>query len=317
MFSLALGWLLFQPTVGQAIRPRAGNHTVCNSQLCTWWHDNGEINTAGMVHLGNVRQSRKNNTLGSDVDDGITIEPSAGINMAWSQFEHSIAVEMISHATTHASLDGAIIIHVTHGPNGRRFSVEFRNYLTRTVPTARDDWGSSGILYFPSGVYRMNSNPQGQTPKIGENHIRLSPNSYWVYWAPERRHQPAHVGAQQPGRQPDLILPGPDHQRAAIQHDGTSTEAPTSPPASRIIGASPFYMPRRSIDPASSINMIISNLVCEGLGPSLIRITPLQDYRARSLQRQSQTAIWTRFMLSPTPLQKDGLLASYLSGQSL
>lgn len=47
---------------------------------------------------------------------------------------------------------------------------------------------------------------------------------------------------------------------------------------SAIIGASPFYMSGMSVDPNSSINMTISNVVCEGLCPSLFRITPLQSY---------------------------------------
>jgi hypothetical protein len=48
---------------------------------------------------------------------------------------------------------------------------------------------------------------------------------------------------------------------------------------SAIIGASPFYMPGRSVDPSKSISITIDGLVCEGLCPALIRITPLQNYR--------------------------------------
>src|SRR5690349_7605179 len=105
-----------QRTVGHTLGP----YTACNRQLCSWWHDDGEINTGSMVQVGNVHQSHKylvqvniagandlydsfvyesiprngrgrvfspwdppeSNTLGADVDDGITIETSAGINMA-------------------------------------------------------------------------------------------------------------------------------------------------------------------------------------------------------------------------------------------
>jgi hypothetical protein len=273
--------------------PRAaGNRTVCNSQLRSWWHDNGEINTCSMVQVGNVRQSHKylvqvsiadandfydsfvyesiprngrgrlfspwdppdSNTLNSEVDDGITIETSAGINMAWSQFEYSIDVDVriltrngseppppsgVKVRPTsigydiRSSSNGGIVIRVPYDSNGRRFSVEFDNDLytyrsdgskyvssggavvgveprnalvifaspflpndmipridgpnTKVMtpgPINQDAWGSSSILYFPPGVYWMHSNPQGQTPRIGENHMRLHPNTYWVYLAP-------------------------------------------------------------------------------------------------------------------------------------
>ncbi|KAK5458089.1 hypothetical protein LTS15_004168 [Exophiala xenobiotica] len=51
-------------------------------------------------------------------------------------------------------------------------------------PINQDDWGSSGVLYFPPGVYWMDSNLLGVQGKTGENHIRLHPNTYWVYLAP-------------------------------------------------------------------------------------------------------------------------------------
>jgi hypothetical protein len=521
MFSVLLGWLLFQPAVGSCIPPRNDNHTVCNSQLCTWWHDNGEINTDSMVQLGNVRQSRKylvqvsiagandfydsfayesiprngrgriyspwdapdSNTLGSDVDDGITIEPSVGINMAWSQFEYSTGVDVKIRTRDGSSLpgpsgvkirptaisydirssdDGGIIIHVPHDPNGRRFSVEFDNDLytyrsdgshyvqsggsvvgvepknallifaspflpadmvpridapdTKVMtpgPINQGDWGSSGILYFPPGVYWMNSNPQGQAPKIGENHIRLHPNTYWVYLAPG-----AYVkGAIEYSTKSNFYATGhgvlsgehyvyqanPATYYQALKSDATSlrmwghnslgggqtwfcqgptinappfntmdfhgssdittrisdykqvgafffqTDGPQMYPNSQvhdvfyhvnddaiktyysgvtvtratiwkghndpivqmgwdtrdvsgvtlrdihvihtryiksetyvpsaIIGASPFYMSGRSVDPSKSISMTISGLVCEGLCPALMRITPLQNYR--------------------------------------
>lgn len=47
---------------------------------------------------------------------------------------------------------------------------------------------------------------------------------------------------------------------------------------SAIIGASPFYSSGQTVDPSQSISMTISNIVCEGLCPSLFRITPLQSY---------------------------------------
>jgi hypothetical protein len=51
-------------------------------------------------------------------------------------------------------------------------------------PINQGDWDNKDILYFPPGVYWMNSNPQGERPKYGENHIRLGSNTYWVHFAP-------------------------------------------------------------------------------------------------------------------------------------
>lgn len=269
-----------------------GNATGCDSNLCTWWHDSGEINTATRVQPGNVRQSHrynvevslagtgdfrssfvyetiprngngriyspwdypKDNTLGSDMDDGISIEPEVGITMAWSQFEYAQDVDVkitrrdgqslgsssnviIRPTSTSYSLstssDGGIIIRVPKDDSGRRFSVEFnddlytyrsddQNYVqsggdvvsveptngllifasaflaadkipqmnndnTKTMtpgPINAGDWGNKPILYFPPGVYWMNSNPQGDKPKYGENHLKLDPNTYWVHLAP-------------------------------------------------------------------------------------------------------------------------------------
>lgn len=280
-----------QTADGPALRPRDAipAHT---SQLRTWWHDSGEINKTTMVQPGNVRQSRKYRVLVSiagankfydsfayesiprngrgriyspwdppdsdtGVNDGITIEISAEISMAWSQFEYStdVDVKVLPREGTilpnpskvkirptsirydiRPSSDGGIIIRVPADSNGRRFSVEFdddlytyrsngskyvsssdqnghivgvepRNALlifaspflpddmvpqfdapdTKVMtpgPINKDDWGSSGVLYFPPGVYWMNSNAEGQTPKIGENHMKLHPKTYWVYLAP-------------------------------------------------------------------------------------------------------------------------------------
>lgn len=168
--------------------PKGGNSTHCGSDFCTWWHGSGEINTQTPVQPGNVRQSHmyyvqvsrsgadkfydsfvyesiprngngriyaptdlpNSNTLDSSVDDGITIEPSVGINMAWSQFEYAEDVHVkilrrdgqslgltsgvvirptsISYALR-ASTDGGIIIHVPKDANGRKFSVEFNSDL--------------------------------------------------------------------------------------------------------------------------------------------------------------------------------------------
>ncbi|CEL10154.1 hypothetical protein ASPCAL13279 [Aspergillus calidoustus] len=273
--------------------PPGSNATTCDADLCTWWHNSGEINTQTRVQPGNVRQSRRYlvqvrpagsqedfrpsfvyesiprngngriyspwdypspDTLGANVDDGISIEPEVGINMAWSQFEYAKDVDVkilrrdgqslgsasnvkirptsIGYSVTSSS-DGGIIIRVPKDDRGRRFSVEFnddlytyrsdgQNYVhsggdvvsvepknglvifasaflpadkippmnsdnTKTMtpgPINAGDWGDKPILYFPPGVYWMNSNPQGDKPKYGENHLKLHPNTYWVHLAP-------------------------------------------------------------------------------------------------------------------------------------
>ena len=269
------------------------SHTADGPSLRTWWHDSGEINRATMVKPGNVRQSRKYRVQVSIAgankfydsfayesiprngrgriyspwdapdsntgvaNDGITVEISAGITMAWSQFEYAtdVDVKILPHQgdmlpdpskvkirptsiryDIRPSSDGGIIIRVPPDSNGRKFSVEFdhdlytycsngleyvsssdqnghivsvepRNALlifaspflpndmvpridapdTKVMtpgPINKDDWGSSGVLYFPPGVYWMNSNQKGDTPRIGENHMKLHPKTYWVYLAP-------------------------------------------------------------------------------------------------------------------------------------
>lgn len=277
--------------VRKSCLPRATNNTNCDSNFCTWWHNEAEINTATPVKPGNVRQSHQylvqvsvagankffdsfvyeaiprngngriyapgdapnSNTLGGDVDDGITIEPSIGLNMAWTQFEYSQDVDVKINRRDGTSLkanevvirpvstgyaisqsdDGGITVRIPKDTNGRRISVEFdsdlytfrsdgnqyvtsggsvvgvepRNALvvfaspplpsnlvpqmtesnTQTMkpgPINNGDWGNKPILYFPPGVYYLNQDQSGTSGKFGANHIRLSPNTYWVHLAP-------------------------------------------------------------------------------------------------------------------------------------
>ncbi|KAF3022520.1 hypothetical protein E8E14_011903 [Neopestalotiopsis sp. 37M] len=51
-------------------------------------------------------------------------------------------------------------------------------------PIYEGDWGSKPILYFPPGVYWMNSTQDGQSPRLGQNHMRLHENTYWVHLDP-------------------------------------------------------------------------------------------------------------------------------------
>ncbi|CAO2653804.1 Nn.00g032150.m01.CDS01 [Neocucurbitaria sp. VM-36] len=515
MRALFTASLFLSSAFAATVLPRASNTTQCDSSLCTWWHNTGEINTSGRVSNGGVRQSRKylvqvskanGNTfsnsfvyesiprngngrlyspwdkLGSDtldlsVDDGISIEPGNNINMAWSQFEYGRDVDVKILArdgsalgspadvvirptsiryTITSSSDGGIVIRVPKDSNGRKFSVEFKNDLytyrsdgrnyvdnggdvvgveprnalmifaspflpsnmvpstasgnTKIIepgPINQGDWGSSQVLYFPPGVYWMNSNRNGDMPKYGENHIKLDQNTYWVHFAPG-----AYVkGAIEYTTQRDFYATGhgvlsgehyvymanPATYYQAVKSDYTSlrmwshynlssngqtwncvgptinappfntmdfyhqperdipsvttrisdykqvgafyfqTDGPQMYPnsvvsdvfyhanddaikayysgvsikrltvwkvhndpiiqmgwkarqslryrrsetvvPSAIIGASPFYDEGQTIDPSKSISMSVSNVVCEGLCPALLRITPLQNYR--------------------------------------
>lgn len=164
------------------------NKTHCGNDLCTWWHNSGEINQDTPVQPGNVRQSHRysvhvsvagrndfldsfvyetiprngngrifapsdapnSNTLNASVDDGISIEPSIGLNMAWTQFEYGRDVDLKITTIDGSSLgapedviirptsikysisssqDGAILVRIPHDRNGRKFSVEFKNDL--------------------------------------------------------------------------------------------------------------------------------------------------------------------------------------------
>eukprot|EP00927_Polykrikos_kofoidii_P087124 TRINITY_DN995_c0_g1_i2.p1 TRINITY_DN995_c0_g1~~TRINITY_DN995_c0_g1_i2.p1 ORF type:complete len:598 (-),score=55.55 TRINITY_DN995_c0_g1_i2:48-1841(-) len=119
--------LLFVAVVGFV----EANRTICTEDLCTWYHDHGEVNTKTRVKPGNVRQSHRyrvkvgfagegcfpfnsfvyesmprngNGRIYSPWDlpnshtfrgdDGISIEADEGITMAWSQFVYTRAVDI-------------------------------------------------------------------------------------------------------------------------------------------------------------------------------------------------------------------------------
>jgi len=161
----------------------AANATASLSTLKTWWHSTGEINTKTPVQNGNVRQShlysiqiatakslstyynsfvyetipRNGNgqicipgNLSSicNIDDQISIEPSVGITMAWTQFLFSadviVKVSRLSGVAISAadvvirpsnltytvqSVDGAALITVPYMQYGTRFSVELEDDL--------------------------------------------------------------------------------------------------------------------------------------------------------------------------------------------
>ena len=49
-------------------------------------------------------------------------------------------------------------------------------------------------------------------------------------------------------------------------------------PTAAIIGASPFYEPGKVVQPLEYVSMAVSDVVCEGLCPALLRLHPLQSY---------------------------------------
>lgn len=263
--------------------PRQSNSSAnahCGTDLCTWWHETGEVNTDSAMAPDAVRQSRQylvqvsvadsdeffdsfvyeaipRNGNGKIMkpgdsdgsfsgDDGISIELDEGINMAWSQFEHSKDVDVkISRRDGEAvdenvtirpsaltlkteQVDGALVVRVPADSKGHRFSVEFaddlytyrsdgdgytsddsgeivgvepRNALlifasaflpgdlipsldgpdTRVMTPGAfsvDDIGGAPIVYFPPGVYWIDSDP------LGLAHIKLDTSTYWVHLAP-------------------------------------------------------------------------------------------------------------------------------------
>jgi hypothetical protein len=426
--------------------------------------------------------SPNSGTLSGDIDDGITIEPSIGLNMAWSQIQYSQDIDVkikrrdgtalkandviIRPVATpydiSSSSDAGLVIRVPKDDNGRRMSVEFNSDLytfrsdgsqyvssggsvvgiepinalaifaspplpsdktpnmnsdnTKTMkpgPINNGDWGDKPILYFPPGVYYMNQDQSGSLGKLGSNHIRLSPNTYWVHFAPGAYvkgaieffttqnfystglgvlsgehyvyqanaakgyvavksdqyglrmwwHNSINQGQKWTCRGPTVAAPpfntmdfngnsditseivdykqvgayffqtdGPavypnsvvrdifyhvNDDGIKLYYSGVSVSRATiwkchndpiiqmgwdtrnlnsmnvdglnvihtryykseTVVPSAIIGASPFYMDGKTADPSKSISATISNIVCEGPCPALLRITPLQSYK--------------------------------------
>ena len=160
----------------------AVNDTIDNGDVHTWWHESGEVNTQTPVQEGNVRQSHlysvqvgtsqdgpfydsfvyetiPRNGQGNIIipgdassttenDDGITIEPTVNITMAWSSFLYSttawVKVNRTDGSATNSSnviirptnldytvtdTDGTIYVEVPYSEFGTRFSIEFQDDL--------------------------------------------------------------------------------------------------------------------------------------------------------------------------------------------
>ncbi|OKP11372.1 Dextranase [Penicillium subrubescens] len=156
------------------VLPRQSNWTAsthCGTDLYTWWHETGEVNLDSAMAPDAVAIACSDDYFDSFVyeaiprnrngkimkpgdsdgtfpdDDGISVELGEGINMAWSQFEHSQEVDVrilrrdglavdeniiirptaLSFDTQHVA--GTLVIRVLADSSGHRFSVEFANAL--------------------------------------------------------------------------------------------------------------------------------------------------------------------------------------------
>ncbi|KAF2087522.1 glycoside hydrolase family 49 protein [Saccharata proteae CBS 121410] len=201
-----------KPPPAPIARPPSANNTANSDQLKTWWHDTGEINWKTPVQPGNVRQSHVYYVQVSTQDDlldgnyydsfvyetiprngngnikvpgdpssncsdydGITIEDTVNITMAWTQFLYSsdvvVRVQRPFNAASDGNvtirpttlnypvteLEGDIYITVPFSEHGTRFSVEFGDdlytyrdncdgpdcqYVQSEDPTASHYWGN-------------------------------------------------------------------------------------------------------------------------------------------------------------------------------
>ncbi|GFF53182.1 glycoside hydrolase, family 49 [Aspergillus lentulus] len=212
--------------------------THCGTDLCTWWHDTGEVKTNSAMAPDAVRQSRQylvqimklSGNDGNFPDDaGISIELDEGINMPWSRFEHSQDVDVrilrrdsqpvdvnvtirptaltLTPSTSQALwLSGFLRIRTatsfpwssqtTSSPTSPAvmlYNRELYAFLPGDLVPALGgpdtevmtpgafslaDIGGAPIVYFPPGVYWIDSEP------LGLPRIRLDPSIYWVHLAP-------------------------------------------------------------------------------------------------------------------------------------
>lgn len=197
VFALLAATLHSAGSLATVVGPRDGE------ALRTWWHDKSAVSSNSPVAADEVRRSRKydvsvslagkqnwlksfayetipRNGNGKMYDpanpgqeysladgDGITIETDAGINMAWSQFEYTEAVDVRITSNDGSRLGPAsnvvirptdvryavespdantIIIKVPYDSAGRRFSVEFQNDLFEYRSNGGSYVGSGGLL---------------------------------------------------------------------------------------------------------------------------------------------------------------------------
>lgn len=176
------GWILAVLRLGAEATP---NSTADTSQLKTWWHAAGEINTQTPVQDSNVRQSHlysvevasasgansstyynsfvyetiPGNGIGTENADGI------GTTIAWSSFLYASNVTIkISRNTTaignftirptnlgftSTTSEGDAYISVPYTQRGYRFSVEFQDDL-QTISGPGEQSPNNALLIFAS-----------------------------------------------------------------------------------------------------------------------------------------------------------------------
>lgn len=277
-------WATQIPSISSAALA-ARKPTFQETDLYTWWHDKSSINTDTAVAPDEVRRSRKYNVSvsltgkdqyqdsfvyesiprngngklfdpampGSEYNltdgDGITLEISQRINMAWSQFQYRKDVDVritsidgselgpasnvvvrptnLDFKVT-SSCDNQVVIRVPYDDRGVRFSVEFENdvfeyrsngtayvleggllvsqeprnalVIFASAPISADLIPSKtspdtqvlspgkivnatvqdkSVLYFEAGTYWIEKDGV-----LGKDHLKLSPNTNYVYFEP-------------------------------------------------------------------------------------------------------------------------------------
>ncbi|KAJ5098341.1 hypothetical protein N7532_005342 [Penicillium argentinense] len=199
-----------------AVLPRQTNSTssaYCGTDLCTWWHDTAEINTATAVKPENVRQSHRylvqvaiagtgqyhdsfvyetiprngngdiSSPGGGDTftgDDGISIEIDAGITMAWTHFEHQKDVDVkISRR------DGADVgTDVTIRPTAIHYDVKHEGGAV-FVRVPADANGHRFSVEFANDLFTYRSDGQAYTTDGSGDVVGIEPtNALMIFASP-------------------------------------------------------------------------------------------------------------------------------------
>ncbi|OJJ70100.1 hypothetical protein ASPBRDRAFT_45424 [Aspergillus brasiliensis CBS 101740] len=192
------GYLL---TLSAAFQVAQAAVTANNSQLLTWWHNTGEINTQTPVADGNVRQSGLYSVQvqttpassspyydsfvylaipGNGMSDQLQYTQGYNQTQAWTSFLYSRdATVKISRNGSSANSNvvirpttlnfpvrydnQSVYITVPYNPTGYRFSVEFDDDLISLAPSgAREP--ESALLIFASPFENSSTKPQPGSP---------------------------------------------------------------------------------------------------------------------------------------------------------
>ncbi|KAJ6151534.1 dextranase [Penicillium chermesinum] len=143
------------------------------------------------------------NTLEDSTDDGISIEPSIGLNMAWTQFEYSQDVDLkistidgsplgspedviirptsIKYSIT-SSDSGDILVRIPYDQNGRKFSIEFKNdlYTFRSDGKQYVSSGGDVVGIEPTNALTMTPGPIRQGDWGAKPILYFPPGVYYM-----------------------------------------------------------------------------------------------------------------------------------------